>query len=418
MAPVFKPFCKPSRYKVAYGGRGSGKSYTIAQLLVLGAYAEPLRVLCAREIQKSINDSVLQLLSDTIERLGLGAFFEVQKTQILGKNGSRFIFSGLRANVNEIKSLEGVDRVWVEEAESVSNHSWDTLIPTVRKPGSEIWISFNPQDELDATYQRFVANTPTGCERVRVNYSDNPWFPDVLEQERLDCKRTNPRLYEHIWEGNCWADKDGAYYVDFINPTQVTSVPVDPSLPVHTAWDLGIADATAIWFFQVAGREPRAVNYYEASGEGLKHYVGVLHAFRDEHKTLWGTHIAPHDIAVRELGSGESRKDIAQGMGINFDVAPRLGIQDGIESTRKLLPQLWFDEKRCADGLRALRNYRKEYDDKRQAYKTKPLHDWSSHGADAMRYGAVAQNKWITTPRRTGGYVGVGSQVKDRGIGY
>ena len=418
LVPKLKPLARSVRTKVAYGGRGSGKSFTIAQLLILKSYQQPMRVLCAREIQKSINDSVLQLLSDTIDRMGLAAFFDVQKTQILGKNGTRFLFSGLRSNINEIKSMEGLDVVWVEEAESVSNHSWNTLIPTVRKPGSEIWVSFNPLDEMDATYQRFVVNAPKNSVVIKVNWPDNPWFPEVLNEERLECQRTNKRLYEHIWQGNCWADKDGAYYPSYINDKQVTRVPIDRSLPVHTFWDLGIRDSTAIWFFQVHGREPRAVNYYEASGEGLQHYISVLQEFKEEHGILWGRHIAPHDIAVRELSTGQSRRDIADGMGIKFDTAPMLPIQDGIESTRKLLPMLWFDEERCKDGLRSLKNYRKEWDDKRQTYKSHALHDWSSHGADAMRYAAVSQEIWMPKAAQSRQMVSGGFTAMDAGIGY
>lgn len=185
LAAPFEPLMNPCRYKVCYGGRGSGKSYSIAMLLVLAAYQHPLRILCAREIQKSITDSVHQLLADTIERLGLSSHFEIQKTQILGKNGSRFLFEGLRSNISKVKSMEGIDRVWIEEAESVTNASWDTLIPTIRKDNSEIWVSFNPLDEMDATYQRFVVEPPPGSFVVKVNYDQNPWFPETLEAERL-----------------------------------------------------------------------------------------------------------------------------------------------------------------------------------------------------------------------------------------
>ena len=183
----------PYRYKVAYGGRGSAKSWTIASLLVVAAYVNPIRVLCAREIQKSIGDSVIQLLSDTIERLGLQSFFDIQKTVITGTNGSRFIFEGLRSNITKIKSMEGINRVWVEEAESVSATSWETLIPTIRAPGSEIWVSFNPADELDNTYQRFVINPPPDSYVVAVNYQDNPWFPIELEKERNTSKSSTVR---------------------------------------------------------------------------------------------------------------------------------------------------------------------------------------------------------------------------------
>ena len=179
---------RPARYKVLYGGRGGAKSWGIARALLIQGAAKPLRVLCAREIQKSIGDSVHKLLSDQIKALGLAGFYEVQKTVIRGRNGTEFTFHGLKHNVTNIKSAEGADVCWVEEAQTVSKSSWATLIPTIRKPGSEIWVSFNPELEDDETYQRFVANPPTGAVVVKVNWSDNPWFPDVLRQEKDDLK--------------------------------------------------------------------------------------------------------------------------------------------------------------------------------------------------------------------------------------
>jgi len=390
----FEPFLEQKRYKVAYGGRGSGKSWSIAQLLIMQAYKEKTRILCAREIQKSINDSVIQLLADTIERMKLENFFEVQKTQILGRNGSRFIFEGLQANITKIKSMEGINRVWIEEAEKVSTKSWTTLIPTIRTPNSEIWVSFNPSDELDPTYQMFVLNPPPDTYRVKVNWSDNPWFPEVLDKERRHLEKLDKDLYNHIWEGDCLVNQKGAYYAKQIEQARLDDrigrVAIDPVLPVHTFWDLGIADATAIWVVQRAGTEIRVIGYYENSGEGLQHYINWLHEFRDKHMVTFGDHFAPHDIRVRELTTGKSRKDQARQMGISFQITPNIPVMDGIEAGRRILGRCWFDEKRCADGLRALSYYRCEYDEDKRIFKDRPLHDWSSHGADAFRYFAVA----------------------------
>ena len=389
----FQPFLEPKRYKVAYGGRGSGKSYTVAQLLVLRAIQQPSRILCAREIQKSISDSVLQLLADTIERMGLTQFFDVQKTQILGKNGSRFLFEGLRSNITKIKSMEGIDIVWVEEAESVTYSSWETLIPTIRKEGSEIWVVFNPDDELDDTYRRFITEPPPNCYSVKVNWSDNPFFPAVLEQERLHLLRSNKEMYDHVWDGNCYSNRDGSYYAKVIQPQQCREFEVEPKLPVHSAWDLGMSDSTAIWLFQYSpAGQMRFVHCYEAHGEGLQHYINYLHGWRDRNQVVFGKHIAPHDIRVRELGSGKSRFEIAQSMGITFDIAPSISLEDGIQAVRTMLPVAWFNsdpERGCLDGLRAIRRYRKEFDESKGVYKSHPLHDASSHYADAIRYAAT-----------------------------
>lgn len=399
----FEPFLEPHRYKVAYGGRGSGKSWSIAQLLVLKAYQSPTRILCCREIQKSIQDSVLQLLSDTIERLGLQSFFEVQKTQIIGKNGSRFILEGLRSNITKIKSMEGIDIVWAEEAENITRSSWDTLIPTIRKEGSEIWISFNPYDELDETWQRFIVASPPGTYKVKVNYHQNPWFPEELRKEAEHLEKVDNNLYKHIWLGECMANKEGAYWASQINNLEemgrITSVPIETTLPVHTAWDLGVSDSTSIWFYQVVSGEVRIVDYYEMHGEGLNHYIQYLQDWRTKHQSTFGDHWAPHDIKVRELTTGKSRLEIARKMGIHFKVVPMIPLQDGIQAVRNFLSKCWFDRERCLHGLRMLRNYRREFDEVHNVFKKQPLHDFTSHGADAFRYLAVSYREQKATMR-------------------
>lgn len=217
IAEAFQPLFKPKRFKVFFGGRGAAKSWGMAQALEVLAAQKPLRILCTREFQGSIQESVHKLLSDTAERIGLGSFYSVQQSVIKGANGSNFIFEGLKNNTTKIKSMEGVDIVWCEEAEAISERSWDLLIPTIRKEGSEIWISFNPADEQDATYQRFVAPYLAEIEAngfyedeqiyvAKVGWQHNPWFPEELRKEMEDCKRSNYRKYLHIWEGQCNAD--------------------------------------------------------------------------------------------------------------------------------------------------------------------------------------------------------------------
>jgi phage terminase large subunit len=197
----YQALFKPSRYKTYYGGRGSAKSWNFARALLTIAHNRCIRVLCARELQSSIKDSVHRLLCDQIERMGLGAHFSTVNNEIRGINGSLFIFEGLRHNANKIKSLEGVDYAWVEEAEKVSADSWEILIPTIRKEKSEIWISFNPADEHDPTYQRFVLNPPDDAMVQRVSFRDNPWFPDTLKKEKDYLARVDPDAYAHVWEG-------------------------------------------------------------------------------------------------------------------------------------------------------------------------------------------------------------------------
>lgn len=200
--PVFKDIAGKQRYTCYYGGRGSAKSWSIARFLVALAAVNKTRVLCTRELQSSIADSVYRLLIDTIDILKLNNYYETTKSSIISNIGSEFLFKGLRHNILEIKSLEGVDCCWIEEAQSVSNESWDILIPTIRKNGSRILISFNTGEEKDPTYQRFVVNPPDDCITKKVSFRDNPYFPDTLEKERLYLQRIDPGAYEHVWEGN------------------------------------------------------------------------------------------------------------------------------------------------------------------------------------------------------------------------
>lgn len=197
----FQALFKPSRYKNYHGGRGSGKSMNVARALVLKAYENKLRILCCREVQNTIRDSVHKLIADQIEEMGFSQWFEITQTSIKGVNGSEFIFKGLRFDPQGIKSTEGIDICWIEEAQTVSENSWSILIPTIRKEGSEIWLTWNPLEENSPTYQRFIENPPPDCISEEVNYYDNPYFPDVLRQEMEWLKQKDFAAYEHVWLG-------------------------------------------------------------------------------------------------------------------------------------------------------------------------------------------------------------------------
>jgi phage terminase large subunit len=219
------------RYRVAYGGRGSGKSWQMARALLSHGTRQPLRILCAREYQTSIRDSVHHLLASQIVDMGVEGFYDVQQSIIRGINGTEFIFKGLRRNVTEVKSTEAVDICWVEEAEAVSDQSWQVLIPTIRKPGSEIWVSFNPALETDPTYQRFVINPPERAIVRRVTYKDiGNLLPDVLKHEAEELRRRDPEAYAHVWGGAPWQRSDaqvfaGKFKVDDFEPGKEWSGP-------------------------------------------------------------------------------------------------------------------------------------------------------------------------------------------------
>ena len=402
----------PARYKVAYGGRGSGKSWGFARALLILAAQRPLRVLCCREIQRTIRDSVHRLLSDQISAMRLDSVYEVQQAQILGRpgspaDGSLFSFVGLRHNVSEIKSYEGIDICWVEEAQLVSKASWDTLIPTIRKDGSEIWVTFNPVLDTDETYQRFVVSPPSGAAVVKINWRDNPWFPETLRAEMEDLRAKRYPSYLNVWEGECLQALDGAVYADEIAAAQaegrITAVKYDQSVPVSTCWDLGWADNTAIWLVQKVGLEYHVIDYIEDSRKPLQHYIREIQS----RPYVYGRHYLPHDARAKELGAGLSVEEQLQAVfgPTAVVVVPQVSVHDGIQALRALWPHLWIDRERCADGLSALRHYHYAINEQTGKVGREPEHDWSSHAADALRYLAVAMRTDRPAPRpktRTG----------------
>jgi phage terminase large subunit len=383
---------KPARYKVFWGGRGAGKSHGVALYLLAQAAATPLRILCCREFQSSMRDSVHRLLVDVILRLGLEDKFNVQVNGIRGVNGSEFIFEGLRHNITRIRSLEGIDKVWVEEAQTVSNASWETLIPTIRKDGSEIILTFNPELETDATYERFVKHPPPNAAVVKLNYHDNPWFPSVLKDEMEHLKRVDPDAYQHIWLGECRLTLDGAIYARELREAteqgRIATVHYDTTKPVSVYVDLGWQDLTAIWFIQHIAGEVRCIDYHEDSQRPFGDYLKLMQAKPYLYTTLW----LPHDAQAKSLGTGRSIEELARAAGWHVRIVPKLSVADGINAVRTLFPNMWFDRDACGDGVQALRHYRYELDLNGQ-FSRSPLHDAASHGADALRYAAVAMQE-------------------------
>lgn len=383
---------QPARYKVAHGGRGSGKSWGVARaLLILGA-GKKLRILCCREIQNSIAESVHQLLADQIGDLGLAHFYDIGKKEILGKNGTQFFFAGLKHNIQSIKSKEGIDIVWIEEAQTVSKNSWATLTPTIRKDGSEIWVTFNPELDTDETYTRFVLNPPKNSLVRKVNWTENPWFPDVLREEMLELRDRDFDAYLNVWEGNCKAVVDGAIYANEIRTAtlegRICRVPYNAAVPVNVYMDLGRRDMTSIWFVQQVGLEHRVLDFYQNRGHHIGHYIKAIRERPYVIGEVWLPHDAEQELLASEL-------TIRQQMSVHFDVrmVPNIRVADGIEAARGLFPRCWFDEEKTKDGLQCLRRYRYDVDPDTGQYSKQPLHDDFSHGGDAFRYFAVAMSE-------------------------
>lgn len=379
-----------SRYKVAYGGRGGAKSWGIARALLIKGAKDPMRILCAREFQTSIKDSVHKLLCDQIEALGLLGFYEITQNSIRGKNGTEFAFVGLRNNVANIKSYEGVDIVWVEEAQTTSRLSWNILIPTIRKQGSEIWISFNPELETDETYQRFVLKPPADCIQIKINWSDNPWFPETLMLEKNALKDRDLEAYNQVWEGLCRQSVDGAIFAKELQQAELDGrlckVPYDATKPVHAVFDLGWADSTAIWFLQFVGMETRLIRYIEDSQKTISHYLATMQTFGYVYDKVW----LPHDAENKTLAAaGRSIDDIVRAAGYKTQILPRVPILDSINAARTIFPSCYFDRDNAAEGIDCLRHYRYEVDPVTGQFSRTPLHDHYSHGADAFRYIAL-----------------------------
>ena len=230
-----EPLFVPMRYKVAFGGRGSGKSWAFARALLIQSLQQPLRVLCVREFQMSIQESVHRLLAEQIEEMGFAPYFDVQKATIHGRNGSQFIFAGVQSNPQKIKSMEGVDRLWFEEGQNASARSWEMLIPTIRKDGSEIWITFNPDEKKDPTYRRFVVSPPHDAWVQKIDWQDNPWFPEELRKEKDYLARVDPEAYAHVWGGECRTNSNAQV---FRGKYRIEAFEVPPHDSAEaTAWD-------------------------------------------------------------------------------------------------------------------------------------------------------------------------------------
>lgn len=410
--PKLKPLFMRKKWRniVFKGGRGSGKSWGVARALLILGTQEKLRVLCTREVQLSIKDSVHRLLRDQIDALGLGAFYQVLDSEIRGINGTLFLFSGLSSHtVDSVKSFEGVNITWVEEGQTISKRSWDILIPTViRTENPSIIITMNPELETQATWQRFIAKPRRDTLVVDVNYKDNPWFPEAMEQERLEAQRTLPKHeYDWIWEGKLLPAAEGAIYHSEVTAMResgrIRYVPFDPLLKTHTVWDLGFNDSMAIIIAQRVASEIRIVHYIEDNKRTAAQYVQQLNALSEQigQPINWGYDFLPHDgfhrgaqtglsfcETLERLGRKVYKEEAANGV---VRSVPNVTIEDGIRVAREVFPRVFIDEE-CADLIECLKNYKRQLNQKTNTLGS-PVHDNYSHGADAFRYLSLVADK-------------------------
>ena len=405
----FKELFQPSqqwRHLVYYGGRSSGKSTQVGTSILVRGASERRRTLCARETQNSIAESVHQLLRDLIAKYEFLQTWEVQKERIRNRvTGSEIYFKGLHNNTQTIKSFEGVDECWVEEAQSVSLESIDTLVPTIRKEGSQIIWTFNPLTEVDPVWERIVMQKDENTYVRKVNSEEVEMLlsKEVID-EREKMRANNPDLFRHVWGGEPLTSRTGSVFGRQIAKAQqdgrIGSVPYDESAGVYTAWDLGVSDSTVVWFFQVIGKEIHFIDHYESSGEDLGHYISVV--LNKPYR--YTKHFLPHDAKQRELQTNMTRVDFFARQGIhNVEVLRptnfSLGTDDINLIARPKFSLCWFDAEKCERGLKCLKAYHYEFDEKNNMLKSKPEHDWSSHSASAFIYALMADYEEIEQPQ-------------------
>lgn len=424
-ARVFAPLLAPARYKGAHGGRGSGKSHFFAELLIDDSLAEPgnsggegLRSVCIREVQKDLKQSSKMLLQDKLNRFGLGEAdgFKVYTDVIQTPGDGIIIFKGMQDYTAEsIKSLEKFKRAWWEEAHTASTGSLSLLRPTIREVGSELWFSWNGRHKKDPVDKLLRGpEKPTGAVVVEANWRDNPYWNAVLEQERLDTKRTNPDQYEHVWEGDYISIMEGAYFAKGLAEAKrqgrISAVSRDPLMSLRAYWDIGgtgaKADATAIWIVQFVGLQIRVLDYYEAVGQPLEVHLAWL---RDNgyEKALC---VLPHDGVNAEKVVATTYEGAVRKAGFQVRSVPNMGAGAArlrIEAVRRLFPSIWFNKKTTQAGRDALGWYHEKKSEDERNIGLGPEHDWSSHGADAFGLMAVdykpptsaatskPKNRWI-----------------------
>lgn len=404
---VYKELDSPHRYKILYGGRAAARSWTIARKLLIRGTQRPEFILCTRELQKSIKQSVHRLLKKQILLLGLEHFYTVNEQSIKGINGTEFMFLGIKANPEEVRSTEGITICWIEEGHSLSESSWDIIDPTVREEGSEIWISFNTRFKFDHIYKTFVVDKSMDDALVlKTSYKDNPYFSSVLEKQKEALKKSNYEKYLHIWEGELKMLAEGAIFgsqvIQVKKDKRMLPIPVIKGALVDTFWDVGRSDHTAIWFMQKVGMEYRFIDFFMGRLEEVEYYAKALRKLDYN----YGRHFLPHDADHDRLGMKRNIKEQFLDLGVKpITIVPRIKVkQTAIELARNIFGECWFhygtDERglRMEKGWEALCNYRYKYSDDDDVYNKSPHHDWASNPADAFMQFAQGhfENKFDT----------------------
>jgi phage terminase large subunit len=375
------------RYTILHGGRGSGKSMAFGTALVIRAASEPLRILCFREIQESIEESVKSMIEQRIKDCGLESFFEITKKEINGRNGSKFIFRGLSdETATSIKSLNDIDIAWGEEAQALSKESLDLFLPTIRKDTSEIWFSMNPELDTDPVYTTFIEKRPANARIIQVNWDQNPFWNAALEAERLRSQSDDPDDYDHIWEGVPKSATAGAIYRKEMHAlvigNRIRPLSADPVLSTHAVFDLGINDMTSITIAQADISGLRILAFHEDNNNDLKTYSDWLKDNGWKDAIVW----FPHDGGARSIQTNMTSKAMMESYRWTVQTVPSVPVETGIKTARAALKQAYVSDD-CNELLEHLRRYSR-------AKSGHPKHDEHSHAADSFRYTAIAMSQF------------------------
>lgn len=415
LIPVFQG---EALYRGAYGGRGSGKTKSFAIMTAVKAiqFARAGRtgvIFCAREYQKSLADSSFaEIRKAILENEWLRHQFKITERTIKTTCGRiSYAFDGLRYNVDAIKSVANILLLWVDEAEPVSETAWIKADNTVREAGSEVWVTWNPEKKNSATDKRFKQNPPENSKIVEINFEDNPWFPDELNQKRLEDLEKRPEQYPHIWLGDYATAHQGAYYAKLLIEAHqqkriLDELHIQNALPLRSFHDIGGAgrnsDAYTIWVYQVVGDSIHILDYYEAVGQVIGEHVAWMEANGYGRAEI----VLPHDGAAVNNQTGKSTQDFWREAGFSCRVLENQGrgaAAKRIDAGRNIFGKCIFHENNTSAGRDALGYYHEKWDDVRQI-GLGPEHDWSSHGADAFGGLAVdylARERIMKGSRRT-----------------
>ena len=385
------------RFKVLYGGRDGAKSWSMARAALARGRAKPERILCVREVQKSIADSVHQLLKDQIAALDLEDFYAVKRDYIEGSNGTLFAFRGLsNETALSLKSFERPTICWVEEGQAITKRSWTILEPTIRAEGSEIWLGFNPELADDFVYRQFVEDykneltVPPESIVTKIGWEDNPWRSKVLDKRREQMRIEQPEEYLHVYGGACRPAVEGAIYYNEVTKLKssgrLCNVPYDPMLKVHVIADLGFNDFMSLILVQRLASEIRIIRYIE----DRMRYIPSYHQELTDLKLNYGTLYLPHDGKAKHV-TGASAQEQFAALGWNVEIVADIGIEQGIRKTREVFPRLYLDKTHASELLNRLGRYRRRVNAEGQA--STPMHDDESHGADGTRYLAIVADQ-------------------------